>query len=218
MSNNIVVIDFCGTIVDFQSFNPFMEFCLTRKKKKCFLIRHLKIRNVVQRINVRFFKRDFYKQYLIRKMKGFLQSDIQTMAKDYYDEVIKERIIKQTISRIEEYQENGAKTLILSAGGSDYIKLFAKEHGIDCVIANEFKFDNGKCVGRLKRLDCIGNQKVTYLKEALDDITDNPIVLAAISDSDSDLPILDLAKEKIVISYKTHQLWVKNDMEEIIYG
>ena len=40
---------------------------------------------------------------------------------------------------------------------------------------------------------------------------------ACVTDSISDLPILDLCKEKIIISSNKHQNWVTGDMKEIIY-
>ena len=78
------------------------------------------------------------------------------------------------------------------------------------------QFKKDKCTGVLKT-DCLGKSKVELIKQYFYINKINGTFDIAVSDSVSDLPLLDLCRQKIVISHNRPQKWVREDMEEIIW-
>ena len=65
---------------------------------------------------------------------------------------------------------------------------------------------------------CMGEEKIRDLKYYMLENKIIGVFEVGLSDSDSDLPMLNLCKRKIVVSQAKHQDWVTEDMEEIVWN
>lgn len=216
-----VLLDFCGTVANFQTFDPFIEYVLFNERvllyrficnscirKICYLL--TKIQKIFGKDNY------LYKRLLVKSLKGIHIQNMQENAKKYYKERVKDNFIESTMELIEKLRKAGYRIILLSGGSKFYIKYFTRDYGIEDIITTELEVKNGRLTGKIER-DCIGAEKVEMLKAYIGKNKLNVSFEIGISDSSSDVPMLNLCKRKIVLSKERHQNWVGVEMEEIIW-
>jgi HAD superfamily phosphoserine phosphatase-like hydrolase len=157
------------------------------------------------------------KRIKLWQLRGVEECVLESLSESYYNDLIKPHLIKQTNSLLRQHQQQGDEVWIISGGYGIYLKHFVSEYGIDRLLSSNLKFKKGVCVGSMKGLDCMRENKVKYLKKELG-MCDNVEIIASYSDSYSDLPILSVAERKYVVS-RSHQLWVdENKYVEILWN
>ena len=220
--NQIALIDFCRTAVNFQTSDPFLEYVLQREHPvRCKLLHNPVTENILQFFTrvLRVFgiRRYLYKLALIRQVKGLTYDELEAYGKGFYIEKIRPNLLAPTMELLAQFQEAGYIIIIVSGAFEFYINEFAKEHKIDRVITSHLGFDeNNVCTGRLVT-ECMFEDKLADIEKMVSGIDDPKEMTVACSDSRSDLPMLSLCKRKIVLSEGKHQRWVTKDMEEIIW-
>ncbi len=217
MDKDIVLLDFCGTVADFQTFDPYIEYVLTKAGIPAGGVsaKFLKLTDI-------FFSKigcsiNAYKKHIIRKTSGIEESFMEECAIDYYRDKVSRHFVPDTIKLINQLKADGYMIVIVSAACEPYVRLFAKDFGVEHVIANKIAFKDGKSEGRLERADCIGDRKTDYLKKYFDDNKLSGSYKICITDSKSDLPIISLCEKAYIISHDDHQKWIGEGMEEIIW-
>ena len=219
----VVLLDFCGTVVDFQTFNPFILYILKKKKRHIYIIYSSGLfKNFsafVNRIwNILGISDDYYKKRLVRATKGIAEHDFLSMGREYYDHYVNKRIINVVIKEMLRLQNLGCEIWIVSGGLKYYIDCFARLYGIKNVITTEIEMRNGKSTGHIGGEDCIGVNKVQKINEFLqNERLINVSFREGITDSVMDVSMLKLCEDKLVISKGEHQEWVTKPMRELIY-
>ena len=158
-----------------------------------------------------------YKRYLVHSLKGMEKNEIALYAKQYYLQRIVPHYIEYSINKIKELKSQGFKLFLISAACDEYLRFFCEEYDIDVCISSRLEYKNGKCTGRLDGKDVVGTEKVKCLESYLDIQLKPSHFSFGMTDSYSDLPILKLCRNKLVISNRIHQAWVTEDMEEYIW-
>lgn len=216
----IALVDFCGTITDFQTFNPFVIYILKKERPAFFVFFHL-MKYFFQLLERAAFcvgyKGYLYKKILVRSLKGISRERLVSYGNDYFQNVISRHLIQETIKCIQELQNDGVRIFIVSAGCDLYIMPFAKQYHIQDVIATSLEFHDGKCTGKIDGRDCTGSNKPMILKQYLAEKIECIDFVTGISDNKTDMPMLALCKQKIIISKDVHQEWAGNGLEEIIW-
>lgn len=221
--SDAVVFDFCGTLADFQTFDPFMAYAIGNAyPRKKWLINNRFFRFCCFVLTVLIEKLTgqstfLYKHFLVKLAKGIRLDVLQEDAKAYYSQSIQPHLIEPAISLLRTYQQRGDTIIILSAGLDLYIQEFAKQYGIKHVIANALEFENGVCTGRLANSECAGVNKVAMLQHYLEENQMSCRLAVAVSDNKSDMPVFNACEKGIAISRNKHQEWVAADMQEIIW-
>lgn len=220
---NIVLVDFCDTVVKFQTFDPFIKRILYGERRKMYYLSSFYpvrvlfylIQKIIERFGV---ETSAYKRFIVCLLKGISKDAIDIYANDYVEVVLENNLIPITARLLDQFKKDNYRIILLSGGCKSYLDIFAKKHGIEDVIATEIKFQNGKAVGRYSGIDCIGNNKVKMLKAYLGVSTlESSSFAAGLTDSYSDMPMLELCKRKIIISKEKRQIWVTENMEEHIW-
>lgn len=217
----LAVIDFCGTIANFQTLDPYLEYVLKNERKVSYILLTNRVIKVVLSLFNRVIRKFGYHHYfrkalMVASLKGISEKALYEYGKKYYEERIKTNLILETMELIGKLKAEGYMTLIESGGSKYYIKYFADNFEIDDVISAEIEILKGKCTGRLLR-ECLGKEKVEMLKEYIAEKGINVSEKLCITDSESDIPILNGCNKKIIISKNVHQEWVDESMEEIIW-
>lgn len=221
----IALIDFCGTVVDFQTLDPYLKMVLHMQPGLQYKLKYYLFCNSFARFGCRIISkvlRDLigvtfsYKHLLVRLLKDVKKDEFVRIGKIFYEEKIKTHIIPETIDIINSLKDSGCLLLIVSGGSSFYISFFAGEYGIDCCFTVEIGFNNGVCTGKIIR-ECLRKEKVELVQRFVSDNNLSCSFEAGITDSVSDLPMLDMCRDKYVVSNNAHQDWVTDDMKEIIY-
>ncbi|MCI8642038.1 MAG: HAD-IB family hydrolase [Lachnospiraceae bacterium] len=213
----IVLFDFCGTLINFQTFDPYIKEVILAyyPDKECQLERKSVrlISKVLHHFNGDY---SFYKHYLTGLTRGIPEDFFREIARKYYHEKLQPNIISETKNLLKKFVEQGYEVVVLSGGCDLYINEFAAEYQINKVVATKILFRKGKSTGKIAS-DCLGRMKLKLLKKDLGEKYLEKSHIIGITDSPSDLPMLSICGRKIIISENNHQKWVSSDMEEIIW-
>lgn len=221
--NKIAFFDFCGTLVNFQTANIFVDYVRKRKGNSwmgfmnvLFLV--CSILNIFTILNKMVPGYQFSKRMKLIQLKGFMYEDLDELAKLYYDEKIKPNLIYPVLDKIKELAGKGYEICIASAGYSIYIKHFAADHSIRHVISTEIGYDNNKCLGIIQDTDCYKEGKISRIKSYFrgEDIDLGNCI--SFSDSISDLPLLLGTGAGVVVSHRKTQSWpYRYNLDEFIW-
>jgi len=219
----LVIFDFCETLVNFQSADRFVDFIIEKDKYHRYnwiakLGKLLTKTRFLAVMNKFFPEFNASKRLKLLQVKGISRERVQSYAAAFYSQQIMPNIIKPIYELFEQHIKNGDYILVISGGYAPYVKLFSEKHGIKGYFATEMASRQEKLTGVFLGKDCLYGQKVILLEEYL---KQNPIDYTksiVYSDSISDLPLLKWADEGVVISRKKPQPWAKtNGLKEIIH-
>lgn len=219
---NIVVFDFCETLVDFQTADAFVEYVCEHSNK-----RMVKNRKAIYRFLNQFriidvlefftgWKKSYHKKICLWQIKGICRETLEQLSIDYYNSRIKPHLIDKTVLLLQKYVRDKNIVVLVSGGYDIYLKHFAVEYGVNQVISSKLKFRNNRFTGYMDGLDCLNENKVILYKERFKCFKKTSIK-ASYSDSITDIPILKIAENAFVVSRK-HQSWVDDyGFKEIIW-
>lgn len=218
---NIALIDFCGTLVDFQTLNPYLELVLkNRSKIKYYLFCNKFVKSackIISKVFRRYLRIKFlYKAGLVWLLKGVREEEFIRQGHEYYNKTIRHHLISESIESLRSFKDKGYELLIVSGGSKYYISHFANEFGIDGFLTAEIEFGCGACTGRIIR-ECMLSEKVKLINDYVHEKGCDCVFRVGMTDSISDLPMLELCDRKLIVSCRKHQKWVTGDLYEIIY-
>ena len=222
MADKIALLDFCETIADFQTFDPFLQYVIAQERPRrsrvlCSTAARECCALATRVMRALGWKHYLYKLLLVRQLKGLSREKLEACGRQYYEQRVKDHLIAPTVELIAELKRLGYRLMIVSGGSELYIRWFAQEYGVDDVLSAQLEYADGICTGRLL-CECMGGEKPEMLRAYIQvhDIEGELAVCA--SDSRSDMPLLELCQRKIILSHGRHQPWVTEDMEEIVWG
>lgn len=162
----MIIYDFCQTIVDYESADDFCLFVykeLNDKKRKIYeSVAKLLLVRVLTYL-LRLLQHDYIltKHILLKSLKGIHQDEIERLAQKYYRDVVRNHIRREIVDLISDQQKSGKMIVVVSVAYEPYLRCFADEYDIDYLITNEFLYDgNGVFTGKIKTSDCIGMNKL----------------------------------------------------------
>lgn len=216
----LVIFDFCGTLIRFQTADRYVQFCVERlKDNKAVQCRHFMIR-IMDKLRV--FKiynhirsrNNWRKKMVLWQLKGVPYKECDQLAKDYFAEELVPNVVQPLIAKLKEHLTNGDRVCILSGGYDVYIKYFAQYFGVKDIISSRIAFFDGKCLGRMDGKDCMRKNKLEYIRPLIKNVK-----TICYTDSKSDLPLLEMVDEPIVVSHEVSQRWAeKRNYKQIIWN
>ena len=217
---NLVVFDFCETLVPFQSADAFVNFVVENipenKGRKKWSDSILNSKVVVVFFNKFFPTYNFSKRKVVAKLKGIEQNEVEKLAIEY-SEKLGTTLIPELMDKFYYHKSIGDEIIIISGGYEIYLKHFAEKFGFNACYATKIKFSNNRCTGAFAGNDCMFDQKVTYAEEYKKAMKTKPNRTIVYTDSESDIKLMQWADEGIVVS-KSPQLWAKKfNFNEIIW-
>jgi len=219
----LVVFDFCETLVNFQSADRFVEYVIKnenyRKYRWLFHVNRILSKTRVLSVLGKFFPElNPSKRLKLLQVKGMSQEKIKKYAQEFYEDNVMPNLIHPLYELMQSHIKNGDYVLILSGGYSPYINVFSQKHQVKAFFATEIAFKAGKVTGKFEGKDCLYGQKTVLLQQYLQNNKINYTKKIAYSDSASDLPLLQWADEAFVISKRKSQPWAKQyGFKEIIH-
>lgn len=213
-SDKIALFDFCGTIVDFQSGNPYIFHVVENQND--FM---LDAKNCFRKLKLELFRK-FNKNYpdkmdILKLLTGFDKKYLEEMALDYYIKKVRPHFYPKVINKMLALKNDGYKIYVVSGGYTIYLQYFMQEFGLDGVIATDIEFDeNGKCLGRFEGKDCVKTEKLNRLQDLLNKNLYKEII--GFTDSSWDIPMLEICNKKYAVTSKKEEKWMQNMNCEII--
>ena len=220
---NLIVFDFCETLVHFQTADRFVDFIIEKEKYRKyrwigFLARLLYRLRIIILVNKLLPKFNPMKRLKLMQLRGITETRMNVLATEFYQTEINSNMISPLYELLLKHREQNDYIIIISGGYAPYIKLFTEEHKLNEYFATEIEVANQKLTGFFSGKDCLYDQKVVLLNQFLKENNIQYTSSIAYSDSSSDLPLLQWADEGVVISKNKSQAWASQyGFQEIIH-
>ena len=219
---DLVIFDFCETLIQYQTADRYINYVLTDTSidKNYFWVlisRLLGNRYFVIGFNKFYPHYNYGKRIRLLSLRGVKTRDIEKSSKDF-NKIVQKSLIKPLFDLMNQHIKNKEHVIIVSGGYDSYIQYFAEEHGIDTVFATKIKIDKKYCTGIFDGEDCMFDQKLTVVKEY---INENELQYKSsifYTDSISDLILMQWVDQGIVVSKENSQPWAKEyGFKEILW-
>lgn len=218
--NKVALFDFCETIANFQTADAYVRYVQSHSVPTNIGIRLLynilnqsRVLGIVRRLKP---KGSIDKRFILKQMKGRTYEEMDRLAEDYYNNMIKPNMIEPVITELRRLQSEGYGIYVISAGYDIYLKYFVKDFKVDGLLSTKIEFKDGVCTGRFDGQDCMFDYKIDYINSM---IKGDHSQWLAFSDSITDLPMLELVGNPVVISRGKSQTWAeKKGFKQIIWN
>ena len=210
--SNLVIFDFCGTLIEFQTADRYVQFCVRQlpsnrlvqcRHRLIMLMDALRIFKIYNRLKP---SNNWRKRVVLWQLKGLSRSLCDQLAREYFEQELRPGIVKPLADKLQEHLANKDRVCILSGGYDIYIRYVAELYGIKEIISSKIAFSNDVCLGKMEGPDCMRENKIAYFNQLPRKKSERVIFY---TDSPSDLPLLALVDEPIVVSKHKPQQWAK---------
>lgn len=215
----LIIFDFCGTLISFQTADRYVEFCVKRLlNNRTVQCRH-RIIQLMDKLRVfKMYNRicranNWRKRMILWQLKGVTHQQCDELAREYFEKELLPNIVVPVVEKLKEHLAHKDRVVFLSGGYDIYIRHFAAHFGVQEIITSKIAFAENKCLGRMDGKDCMHANKVEYIRPYMKGVT-----TICYTDSVSDLPILELVNQPIVVSRQTAQAWaIERNYQQIIW-
>jgi HAD superfamily hydrolase (TIGR01490 family) len=205
-SKRLAVFDFCGTIADFQTADPFVDFILQDRKTASIILKDA-ARQLLQ--SSRLLKGEAHKKMKLSLLTGHSKDLVTQKAAEYIEHVVLKRLHAPVIDRLKQHRADGDTIVIVSGGYQPYLDVFAKQFGVHTAIGTKIKFETDLCVGVFDGPNCMGETKIELLRQAVA-LDDYDLAGSHVySDDRSDIPLLKLVGKPVVVATESMRPWYR---------
>lgn len=195
-----ILLDVCGTLVDFQTANHYVRYVLQSTDKRRYFISD----------SYKLFYRIFggseggmkYKNANLMLLKSMSKESLEQHARSYAKDYLLSNLNHAVLGFIQEARNknSGVKLIIVSGGYDVYLTYIKSYLAANHLVCTELEYENDIFTGHIKGYDCLDAFKILKLHEdgLLRDIDFE--TTAVLSDSHSDMPLFKLGKYKITVN------------------
>lgn len=219
-TKKLAIFDFCGTLISFQTADRYVKFCVERLNDNNVVQRRRRLVQMMDKLRV--FKiynlihsgNNWRKRIILWQLKGVKYEVCDKLAKAYFEEELLPNVVQPLVDLLKKHIAEHDKVCILSGGYDIYIKYFAQYFGVKETISSKIAFQDGVCLGKMEGADCMRKNKIDYIRPIMDG---TPTI--CYTDSQSDIPLLEMVDEQVVVSKNAPQLWAtQRNYKQIIWN
>lgn len=203
----LALFDFDDTLIGFQSADAFVEYVLENYNKKSYW-QIEKIRSFLK--SHKLINGKYNKRLKLIQLRGISHRIIDVAAIKYVQDILLDKEISIVKDKMLELKSRNYLIGIISGSYFNYLKYYAELYNIDFLICTRILFRNNRCIGTIDGYDCMGENKVTLLKQKIDlDQIDleNSIFF---TDHVSDLPLINMFGNNRIVYKKEFPQWARN--------
>ena len=219
-AKRFAIFDFCGTLIQFQTANRYVSYCVERLRgNKSVQFRHncLRLMDALRAFKIYYHlcpSNNWRKRVVLWQLKGVTISQCDSLACEYFKDELLPNVVSPLVEKLKQHLIEGDRVCILSGGYDIYIKYFAEYFGVKEVVSSKVAFSGGVCLGKMEGADCMRGNKLDYIRPLIDNMS-----TVCYTDSQSDIPLLELVDEPIVVSKSNPQDWAtKRNYKQIIWN
>ncbi|MCX7944827.1 MAG: HAD-IB family hydrolase [Deltaproteobacteria bacterium] len=153
-----------------------------------------------------FFKLNLYSaerisRYVIRFYKNRDISEYTRQSEIFYKEMLKPHISPTVKERLEDHRKKGHLLILITASLRYILEPVVKDFGFHLLLCTDLEIGkDGRPTGRPIEPICVGKNKVIYAKKAAEEFDIDLSKSYAYSDHHSDIPLLKLVGNPIVVN------------------
>lgn len=119
---------------------------------------------------------------------------------EFVEKIVSRRVRRAALDRIEHHRDRGDRLVLATASLDFYVEPLAQRLGFDDIVCSRAAWDEtGRLTGQLLHGNCYGVNKVAQVKALLE--RNGVMTLEAVySDHHSDLPLFELAINRIAVN------------------
>lgn len=155
------------------------------------------------------------KEIFLKFIDGMSENKINNICDGFYKNVLSKILYKDGVDMIRKLKVQGYMVILISASPQFYLETLYNIGDIDKIIGTKIEIDKGIYRNKIIGENCKGIEKINRLKDYLkkNDIIDVDYKNSYMfSDSLSDLPLLNLVGNPILINYKK-----KTNLKNIVW-
>lgn len=188
-SPTVAVFDFDGTLTRCDSFFPFLRALVGRWR---FLWGIIRLSPMLVGYSLKLIPNWRAKEsMLVYFLAGRSASQLTAFSQRFADDALPQLLRPEAIERLRWHQQQGHRTIVVSASLEIYLRPWALRMDIDQVIGTQLESRHERLTGRILGKNCYGPEKVTRLQSLTGQ--SHP-VLYAYGDSRGDRELLAAAK------------------------
>lgn len=205
-SSNIAIFDFDDTLIEGDSFGMFACHC---RGKWNYLAAILRSSPWLMGWKLGLVSAGKAKEKLFGALFKAIHIEVFNQSCETFVNILNSRMNRSAIARLQDYTSAGTEVIIASASVSNWILPWARQFGIENVIATEVVVDKkGVISGKFKDGNCKGEEKLRAIKQRFIDTGNRHIV--AFGNIPDDLPLLQYANESYVVGHRMIKKFSKN--------
>lgn len=222
MSEEVILYDFCGTLVDFQTANAFVSFVIDKLGIRRSFTEYLRLSlhrlHLIPIINRFHTGMSVNKALYLYLLKGYKYCILNSLAREFYNCCIKKHFVTTVLRKLQKDVSDGKNVIIISGGYDIYLKYFVEEFNIQHLICSKLQFKNNRFTGKIIGKDCMGSEKVRKLYNNFPLLKYNlKKQMTLYSDSPSDIPLFMECDIRIaVVEGDEIPLWTKDIAAQIL--
>jgi HAD superfamily hydrolase (TIGR01490 family) len=198
-TRHLVIFDLDGTLTRGDTYVPYLLSVLVHRPGRVVRLRGLPwavIGYWSRKIDNGRLKQRFLDAFL----GGCERSFVNRHAEAYVERLIRSGLRPKALEVLEQHRRAGARTILLSASLDVYVSILARRLQFHEFVCTKAEWAGDRLTGNLASPNCYGSQKVQYLR-LLKEQNQNARV-TAYADQESDIPMLQLADDGILVSGK----------------
>ncbi len=197
IDKNIALVDMDGTLSKDQSQKLFIKYLFNKKYIN-------KTELLVIYTWFAFYKLGLLSnpkralKYALKKFTGHSEDLINQEVEFFYNEVLKDNLYEQSFDFANKLKEHGFLTILTSAAVEPIVKKVSKELGFDHYLSTKLELNNGLITGNTLGNAHHGVEKIHSIIRFLENEKINPKKIIAITDHQSDIPLLEYSHHPII--------------------
>ena len=128
----LVVFDFCETLVNFQSADRFVDYIIEKENYRKYrwlfqlnrILTRLRVMAVLSKI---WPELNPSKRLKLLQIKGVSEEKIEKYAREFYDEKVMPNLITPLYQLMQNHVSSGDHVMVISGGYAPYIKVFSEK-------------------------------------------------------------------------------------------
>lgn len=191
--------DFDNTFLARDSAVIGIKYLFRRGEISFWFIIGIIIRSILFKLNL--YSAERISRYALRFYKNRDISDYLRQSEIYYREMLKPHISPKVKEKLEEHRRKGHLLILITASLRYMLEPVVKDFGFDLLLCTDLEIgENGRPTGKPIEPICVGDNKVIYAKKAAEELNIDLQNSYAYSDHHSDLPLLQLVGNPIVVN------------------
>lgn len=200
----VAFFDFDGTLTNGDSFLIFLRY-VVGNTRYYFLL--LLLSPVLVGYVIKLIPNHIAKQLVLKvSLSGYSREEIFKLGKAFADTVIPTLLHKHGQAKLQWHFDQGHECILVSASIDAYLGAWGGQAGFSQVLCTQLAFDErGLATGKLSGGNCFGDEKVTRIRSAIDDLDSRETY--AYGDTAGDIPMLNMADHAFFLKGKRFLPW-----------